>query len=83
MGGGLQSASDGFETSSDMSDSGRLSSSRISSTTADSQASKGKPNAFLGFLSKKSRKGKSPMKRRPQENGVLGKAGARVVISGG
>lgn len=40
----------------------------------------GKPNGMLGFLSRKKGRGHSP---KPQEKGVLGKEGARVVISQG
>ena len=39
-----------------------------------------KPNGMLGFLSRKKGREKSP---KPQESGVLGKEGARVVVSGG
>ena len=39
-----------------------------------------KPNGMLGFLSRKKGREKSP---KPQEQGVLGKEGARVVVSGG
>jgi serine/threonine kinase 32 len=42
-------------------------------------ADKGKPNGMLGFLSRKKGRGHSP---KPQERGILGKEGARVVISG-
>ena len=38
------------------------------------------PHGVLGFLSRKKGREKSP---KPQENGVLGKEGARVVVSGG
>lgn len=37
-----------------------------------------KPNGVLGFLSRKRGRGSSP---RPHERGILGKEGARVVIS--
>jgi serine/threonine kinase 32 len=37
-----------------------------------------KPNGMLGFLSRKKGRGHSP---KPQERGILGKEGARVVIS--
>ena len=40
---------------------------------------KGKPNGMLGFLSRKKGREKSP---KPQEAGVLGKEGARVVVGG-
>ena len=40
----------------------------------------GKPNGMLGFLSRKKGRERSP---KPQESGVLGKEGARVVVSGG
>lgn len=43
-------------------------------------AAAGKPNGMLGFLSRKKGRGHSP---KPQEKGVLGKEGARVVISQG
>lgn len=39
-----------------------------------------KPNGMLGFLSRKRGRGHSP---KPQERGILGKEGARVVISNG
>ncbi|KAI9751648.1 MAG: hypothetical protein M4579_005973 [Chaenotheca gracillima] len=39
---------------------------------------KGRPTGMLGFLSRKRGRGSSP---KPQERGVLGKEGARVVIS--
>lgn len=39
-----------------------------------------KPTGMLGFLSRKKGREKSP---KPQEQGVLGKEGARVVVSGG
>lgn len=39
-----------------------------------------KPNGMLGFLSRKKGRGHSP---KPQERGILGKEGARVVISEG
>lgn len=41
---------------------------------------RGKPNGMLGFLSRKKGREKSP---KPQESGVLGKEGARVVINSG
>ena len=40
----------------------------------------GKPTGMLGFLSRKKGRGHSP---KPQERGILGKEGARVVISSG
>jgi serine/threonine kinase 32 len=40
----------------------------------------GKPSGMLGFLSRKKGRGHSP---KPQERGILGKEGARVVISNG
>lgn len=39
-----------------------------------------KPNGMLGFLSRKRGRGHSP---KPQERGILGKEGARVVINSG
>jgi len=39
-----------------------------------------KPTGMLGFLSRKRGRGHSP---KPQERGILGKEGARVVISSG
>lgn len=39
-----------------------------------------KPHGVLGFLSRKTGREKSP---KPQEQGVLGKEGARVVINSG
>lgn len=47
---------------------------------AGAQGAQGKPNGMLGFLSRKKGRGHSP---KPQEKGVLGKEGARVVISQG
>lgn len=41
---------------------------------------RGKPNGMLGFLSRKKGRERSP---KPQESGVLGKEGARVVINSG
>jgi len=38
-----------------------------------------KPTGMLGFLTRKKGRGHSP---KPQERGILGKEGARVVISG-
>jgi serine/threonine kinase 32 len=38
-----------------------------------------KPNGMLGFFTRKKGRGHSP---KPQERGILGKEGARVVISG-
>ncbi|TAQ83057.1 hypothetical protein B7494_g8619 [Chlorociboria aeruginascens] len=40
----------------------------------------GKPSGMLGFLSRKRGRGHSP---KPQERGILGKEGARVVINSG
>ena len=40
----------------------------------------GKPSGMLGFLSRKKGRGHSP---KPQERGILGKEGARVIISKG
>jgi serine/threonine kinase 32 len=40
----------------------------------------GKPSSMLGFLSRKGGRARSP---KPREAGVLGKEGARVVISSG
>jgi serine/threonine kinase 32 len=37
-----------------------------------------RPNGMLGFLSRRRGRGHSP---KPQERGILGKEGARVVIS--
>ena len=39
-----------------------------------------KPSGMLGFLSRKGGRARSP---KPREPGVLGKEGARVVVSGG
>lgn len=39
-----------------------------------------KPNGMLSFLGRKKGRGHSP---KPQERGILGKEGARVVISSG
>lgn len=41
---------------------------------------KGKPTGMLGFLSRKKGRERSP---KPQESGVLGKEGARVIINSG
>ena len=41
-----------------------------------------KPAGMLGFLSRKKGRDRSP-KAKPKERGVLGKEGARVVISSG
>lgn len=46
---------------------------------ANCKGGKGK-DGMLGFLSRKKGKEKSP---KPQESGILGKEGARVVVSGG
>ena len=43
------------------------------------RSTKGKPNGMLGFLSRKRGRERSP---KPMEAGVLGKEGARVVVSG-
>jgi serine/threonine kinase 32 len=45
---------------------------------ADAKDLTAKPNGMLGFLSRKKGRGHSP---KPQERGILGKEGARVVIS--
>ena len=47
--------------------------------TSGSGSGKGKPNGMLGFLSRKKGRERSP---KPQEAGVLGKEGARVVVGG-
>jgi serine/threonine kinase 32 len=39
-----------------------------------------KPNGMLGFLNRKRGRGHSP---KPQERGILGKEGARVIINSG
>ena len=39
-----------------------------------------KPTGMLGFLSRKGGRARSP---KPREPGVLGKEGARVIVSGG
>ena len=44
------------------------------------EAGAAKPGGMLGFLSRKKGRGHSP---KPQERGILGKEGARVVISSG
>jgi len=44
------------------------------------EAEGGKPTGMLGFLSRKKGRGHSP---KPQERGILGKEGARVIISNG
>jgi serine/threonine kinase 32 len=46
---------------------------------ADAKDLTSKPNGMLGFLSRKKGRGHSP---KPQERGILGKEGARVVVSG-
>lgn len=52
----------------------------VSGAAGAQGAGAGKPNGMLGFLSRKKGRGHSP---KPQEKGVLGKEGARVVISQG
>ena len=47
--------------------------------SSGSGSSRNKPNGMLGFLSRKKGREKSP---KPQEAGVLGKEGARVVVGG-
>lgn len=47
---------------------------------AASHAKGAKPHGMMGFLSRHKGREKSP---KPQESGVLGKEGARVVVSGG
>jgi serine/threonine kinase 32 len=46
---------------------------------ADAKDLTSKPNGMLGFFNRKKGRGHSP---KPQERGILGKEGARVVISG-
>lgn len=46
---------------------------------ADAKDLNAKPNGMLGFLSRKKGRGHSP---KPMERGILGKEGARVVVSG-
>jgi serine/threonine kinase 32 len=46
---------------------------------ADAKDINAKPNGMLGFLSRKKGRGHSP---KPMERGILGKEGARVVVSG-
>lgn len=46
---------------------------------ADAKDLTAKPNGMLGFFNRKKGRGHSP---KPQERGILGKEGARVVISG-
>jgi serine/threonine kinase 32 len=46
---------------------------------ADAKDLTTKPNGMFGFLGRKKGRGHSP---KPQERGILGKEGARVVISG-
>jgi serine/threonine kinase 32 len=43
-------------------------------------AATAKPTGMLGFLNRKKGRGHSP---KPQERGILGKEGARVIISSG
>lgn len=50
-----------------------------STLPADAKDLTSKPNGMLGFLSRKKGRGHSP---KPQERGILGKEGARVVVSG-
>ncbi|OBT50426.1 AGC/YANK protein kinase [Pseudogymnoascus sp. 24MN13] len=52
----------------------------VGGAVGQGQGAPGKPNGMLGFLSRKKGRGHSP---KPQEKGVLGKEGARVVISQG
>ena len=47
--------------------------------SSGSGSGKSKPNGMLGFLSRKKGRERSP---KPQEAGVLGKEGARVVVGG-
>jgi serine/threonine kinase 32 len=47
---------------------------------ADAKDLQAKPNGMLGFWSRKKGRGHSP---KPQERGILGKEGARVVLSSG
>jgi serine/threonine kinase 32 len=47
---------------------------------ADAKDLTSKPKGMLGFFARKNGRGHSP---KPQERGILGKEGARVVISGG
>ena len=49
------------------------------SRSGGSTIGKSKPNGMLGFLSRKKGRERSP---KPQEAGVLGKEGARVVVGG-
>lgn len=44
------------------------------------EAGGARPGGMLGFLSRKKGRGHSP---KPQERGILGKEGARVIISSG
>jgi len=46
---------------------------------ADAKDLTAKPNGMLGFFNRKRGRGHSP---KPQERGILGKEGARVVVSG-
>jgi serine/threonine kinase 32 len=47
---------------------------------ADAKELTSKPKGMLGFFARKNGRAHSP---KPQERGILGKEGARVVISGG
>lgn len=49
------------------------------SRSGGSGTGKGRPTGMLGFLNRKKGRERSP---KPQEAGVLGKEGARVVVGG-
>lgn len=76
MGGGMQVVLDGTGSWSELA-------KQDATLPADAklvEAGAAKPGGMLGFLSRKKGRGHSP---KPQERGILGKEGARVVISSG
>ncbi|KAI7564636.1 hypothetical protein KC317_g6927, partial [Hortaea werneckii] len=82
QGGGVQVVLNEQGSWSDMANSSQA---MVSPTPADEQAAAGggsKPPGMLGFLSRKKGRDRSP-KAKQRERGVLGKEGARVVISHG
>ncbi|KAI7125189.1 hypothetical protein KC352_g32219, partial [Hortaea werneckii] len=85
QGGGVQVVLNEQGSWSDMANSSQA---MVSPTPADEQAAAAaagggsKPPGMLGFLSRKKGRDRSP-KAKQRERGVLGKEGARVVISHG
>jgi serine/threonine kinase 32 len=70
--GGVQMVLDGTGSWSDLA-------KQDATLPADAKDLTSKPNGMLGFFNRKKGRGHSP---KPQERGILGKEGARVVISG-